>query len=86
MSDLIFEDRKGKRYFPHEIIFCDIDTPGTQFLGYVTLESYKRTRCIDDWVVVKIIPGVEVESQKIDIGQKTNVGTVVKGVYYHRQS
>ena len=71
----VFIDNAMKTYFPDEVIFCDIDTPGPQFIGYVTLESFEKSNCIDKWVGVKIIPSVKKDSWLI-----------VKSVQHHKES
>jgi len=78
--NFVFQDKHGKRYFPNEIVFCDIDTPGPQFLGYVTLDSFNATNRIDDWVEVEITEGVYREYDEI-FGH-----SVVKGVKYHHET
>lgn len=45
-------DREGNKYTNSEVVFVDIDSPGAQFLGYVTFVSKRNSRCIDDWVEV----------------------------------
>jgi hypothetical protein len=75
-----FIDKKGHKYYPSEVVFCDIDTPGPQFLGYVTLESFNKTNCIDKWVRVGVISDVELETESIAGGE------IVKGVKYHKES
>jgi hypothetical protein len=79
-EEMVFADSKGKRYFPSEVVFCDIDTPGAQFMGYVTLESFRKTNCIDNWVRVKAIPEMGAEYRSVD------GSLIVKGVKYHRQT
>lgn len=76
----VFIDKEMNMYIPGEVVFCDIDTPGPQFLGYVTLESFEKTNCIDKWVRVKIISGMKTENEKI-LGEQ-----IVKGVKYHKES
>ena len=71
----VFIDNAMKTYFPDEVIFCDIDTPGPQFIGYVTLESFEKSNCIDKWVEVKIIPSI-----------KKNSWSIVKSVQHHKES
>lgn len=79
-EEMVFENKMGKRYFPSEVVFCDIDTPGPQFMGYVTLDSFNSTDCIDRWEEVRVIPNARVESQSIP------GGSIVKGVKHHKES
>ena len=80
----LFVDKEGNKYYPEEVIFCDIDTPGPQFLGHVTLESFNKTNCIDNWTRVYYIPGYipgeVIETKKI-AGME-----IIKGVKYHKES
>lgn len=84
MDRKLFVDKNGNEYYPEEVVFCDIDTPGPQFLGHVTLESFNETNCIDKWVRVfynpGYIPGEIVKTEKIDGGY------IIKGVKYYKES
>ncbi|MBD3261942.1 MAG: hypothetical protein GF334_09830 [Candidatus Altiarchaeales archaeon] len=72
----MFEDSKGNRYEPGDVIFLDIDTPGPQFMGYVSLESYKRTNCIEEFVRVRAVEG-----HKMEKVEKEGM-SIAKGVKY----
>ena len=51
----VFTSCSGKEYLEDEVIFMDVDTPGAQYLGYITKDSYLESNCIDNWVEVKEI-------------------------------
>lgn len=78
-----FEDHEGKLYYSQEVVFCDIDTPGPQFMGYVTKKSFKKTNCIDDWVRVHLRKGVNRESFPTVIHDG---GTVIEGVKIYKKT
>ena len=47
--------KSGKIYSAKDIMHADVDTPGAQFLGFITKESYEKTHCIDDWDKVDML-------------------------------
>lgn len=79
----VFRDKHGNLYTPREVVFCDIDTPGPQYFGYVTKESFDKTNCIDNWVAVKIRGDIDIDKIETEL---IDGGNIVKGVHYHRQS
>lgn len=80
---LLFRDKNGNLYRPEEVVFADVDTPGPQYLGYITKESFDKTNCINKWICVKIRGDLDcdkIETEEID------GGTIVKGVYHYKKT
>lgn len=53
----LFKDAKGDYYTRGAVVWKDIDTPGPQFAGWVTLASCRNDNCIDHWVRVEPVKG-----------------------------
>lgn len=53
----LFKDAKGDYYTRGAVVWKDIDTPGPQFAGWVTLASCRTDNCIDNWVRVEPVKG-----------------------------
>lgn len=83
LSQLLFRDKDGNLYRPEEVVFADIDTPGPQYLGYVTKESYYKTNCINDWVCVKVRGDIDLD--KIETEERDG-GMIVKGVHHYKKT
>ena len=48
----LFQDARGNYYTRGCVVFKDVDTPGTQFSGWATLESVRKSNCTDRWMRV----------------------------------
>ncbi len=55
LSNLYWVDSNGNKYDQNQIMFIHIDTPGSQFLGWVTKESKKISNKIEDWIEVQLV-------------------------------
>lgn len=48
----LFQDTQGDYYTRGCVVFKNIDNPGCQFSGWVTLASARKSNCVSDWVSV----------------------------------
>lgn len=81
----IFVDGWGQTYYPHEVVFCDIDTPGPQFLGYVTRRTFKDYRNMNLWVRVKVREEARIRGRQYEIEEHEG-HEIVAGVEYYKKT